>query len=94
MHRYEKRVFYQDEGDQEDACNVNRHGGERILYIERSLCQDSQLRTSTYTTDPVCVELTTAQFIQRTLGSFVKERDASIVWRFWTEPAIHCPDRQ
>lgn len=38
--------------------------------------------------------LTSAQFTERTPGSFVEERDASIVWRFWTGPTDDCPDRQ
>lgn len=40
------------------------------------------------------VRLTVAQFTERTPGSFVEEREASIVWRFWTGPTDDCPDRQ
>ena len=28
------------------------------------------------------------------MGSFVEERDASIVWCFWTGRTVHCLDRQ
>ena len=40
------------------------------------------------------VRLTHFQFTECTPGSFVEERDASIVWRFWTGPTDDCPDRQ
>ncbi|KAH0834220.1 glycosyltransferase family 20 protein [Lanmaoa asiatica] len=33
-------------------------------------------------------------FTERTPGSFVEEREASIVWRFWTGPTDDCPNRQ
>jgi hypothetical protein len=59
-----------------------------------ALYRDSRLRTSAYTTDPVCVGLTTAQFIECTSGAFVEERDTSIVSHFWTGPTDDCPDRQ
>lgn len=34
------------------------------------------------------------QFTERTPGAFVEEREASIVWRFWTGPETDSPDRQ
>lgn len=35
------------------------------------------------------------QFSERTPGSWVEERGASVVWRFWTgAPDDSCPDRQ
>ncbi|KAJ7748550.1 alpha,alpha-trehalose-phosphate synthase [Mycena maculata] len=41
-----------------------------------------------------CVEILN-YFTERTPGSFVEERQASIVWRFWTgEPLEDCGDRQ
>ncbi|KAF8439720.1 glycosyltransferase family 20 protein [Boletus edulis BED1] len=40
-----------------------------------------------------CVEILN-YFTERTPGSFVEEREASIVWRFWTGPTDDCPDRQ
>jgi len=41
-----------------------------------------------------CVEILN-YFTERTPGSWVEERDASVVWRFWTgEPDNSCPDRQ
>ena len=78
-HRYVKRVFYQDEGDQatEVASNVDQHGGESKFYMGRALYRNSQLRTSTHTTDPVCVGLTYSQFTKRLPASFVHKRDAS-----------------
>ncbi|KAL4262681.1 glycosyltransferase 20 family protein [Pleurotus pulmonarius] len=33
-------------------------------------------------------------FTERTPGAFVEEREASIVWRFWTGPETDSPDRQ
>ena len=54
---------------------MDRHGGESKLYMERALYRDFQLRTSTYSTGPVCVGLTTAQPTQRKPGSFAEERD-------------------
>jgi trehalose 6-phosphate synthase/phosphatase len=32
------------------------------------------------------------QFTERTPGSFIEEREASIVWRFWTGSLIDCSD--
>ncbi|KAJ7456515.1 alpha,alpha-trehalose-phosphate synthase [Mycena latifolia] len=41
-----------------------------------------------------CIEILN-YFTERTPGSFVEEREASIVWRFWTgETADDCGDRQ
>ena len=34
------------------------------------------------------------QFTERTPGSFIEEREASIVWRFWTGPLDDCADLQ
>lgn len=34
------------------------------------------------------------QFTERTPGSFVEEREASVVWRFWCGEPDNCPDRQ
>ncbi|GBE87033.1 Putative alpha,alpha-trehalose-phosphate synthase [UDP-forming] 100 kDa [Sparassis crispa] len=39
-----------------------------------------------------CLEILN-YFTERTPGSFIEEREASIVWRFWTEPD-HLSDRQ
>jgi trehalose 6-phosphate synthase/phosphatase len=33
-------------------------------------------------------------FTERTPGAFVEEREASVVWRFWTGPTDECADRQ
>jgi len=33
-------------------------------------------------------------FTERTPGAFVEEREASVVWRFWTGPTDDCSDRQ
>lgn len=41
----------------------------------------------------LCVEILN-YFTERTPGSFVEEREASIVWRFWTGPTDDCSDRQ
>ncbi|KAG2135397.1 glycosyltransferase family 20 protein [Suillus bovinus] len=41
----------------------------------------------------LCVEILN-YFTERTPGSFVEEREASVVWRFWTGPTDDCPDRQ
>lgn len=38
--------------------------------------------------------ITTRQFGERTPGSFIEERGASMVWRFWTGEGIDHPDRQ
>ncbi len=35
-----------------------------------------------------------SQFTERTPGSFIEEREASVVWRFWTGPTDDCADRQ
>jgi len=35
-----------------------------------------------------------AQFTERTPGSLIEEREASIVWRFWTGPTDDSADRQ
>jgi hypothetical protein len=78
-----------DEGNQEDARDGDRHSGKSKLYVKRG---DFPLRTSTHTADPICVGLTAAQFTERPPGSFVEERDTSIVWRFWTRPTDDCPD--
>ncbi|KAK7064651.1 Alpha,alpha-trehalose-phosphate synthase [Favolaschia claudopus] len=41
-----------------------------------------------------CVEIL-SYFTERTPGAFVEEREASVVWRFWTgEPTDDCADRQ
>ncbi|CCM06307.1 uncharacterized protein FIBRA_08558 [Fibroporia radiculosa] len=40
-----------------------------------------------------CLEILN-YFTERTPGSFVEERDASIVWRFWTDPDEPSSDRQ
>ncbi|KAH7922278.1 glycosyltransferase family 20 protein [Leucogyrophana mollusca] len=40
-----------------------------------------------------CVEILN-YFTERTPGSFVEEREASVVWRFWTGPTDDCSDRQ
>jgi trehalose 6-phosphate synthase/phosphatase len=40
-----------------------------------------------------CIEILN-YFTERTPGSFVEEREASIVWRSWTGPTEDCPDRQ
>ncbi len=37
---------------------------------------------------------TSFQFGERTPGSFVEEREASIVWRFWTEKSSSAGDHQ
>ncbi len=34
------------------------------------------------------------QFSERTPGSFIEERGASVVWRFWTGETMDHPDRQ
>jgi trehalose 6-phosphate synthase complex regulatory subunit len=34
------------------------------------------------------------KFTERTPGSFIEERAASIVWRFWTGPIDYSADRQ
>ncbi|KAG1750509.1 glycosyltransferase family 20 protein [Suillus paluster] len=41
----------------------------------------------------LCVEILN-YFTERTPGSFVEEREASVVWRFWTGPTDDCSDRQ
>lgn len=41
----------------------------------------------------LCVEILN-YFTERTPGSFVQEREASVVWRFWTGPTDDCSDRQ
>ncbi|KAG1793553.1 glycosyltransferase family 20 protein [Suillus plorans] len=41
----------------------------------------------------LCVEILN-YFTERTPGSFVEEREASVVWRFWTGPTDDCADRQ
>jgi len=33
------------------------------------------------------------QFTERTPGSFIEEREASMVWRFWTGETMDHPDR-
>ena len=38
--------------------------------------------------------MTSAQFTERAPGSFIEERDAPIVWGFWTGPTDDCPYRQ
>ncbi|KAF9241274.1 glycosyltransferase family 20 protein [Melanogaster broomeanus] len=40
-----------------------------------------------------CIEILN-YFTERTPGSFVEEREASIIWRFWTGPTDDCSDRQ
>ncbi|EGO28773.1 glycosyltransferase family 20 protein [Serpula lacrymans var. lacrymans S7.9] len=40
-----------------------------------------------------CVEILN-YFTERTPGAFVEEREASVVWRFWTGPVTDCADRQ
>ncbi|KIK68474.1 glycosyltransferase family 20 protein [Collybiopsis luxurians FD-317 M1] len=40
-----------------------------------------------------CLEILN-YFSERTPGSFVEEREASVVWRFWTGPSEDSPDRQ
>ncbi|KIK93311.1 glycosyltransferase family 20 protein [Paxillus rubicundulus Ve08.2h10] len=40
-----------------------------------------------------CIEILN-YFTERTPGSFLEEREASIVWRFWTGPIDDCSDRQ
>ncbi|KIJ64234.1 glycosyltransferase family 20 protein [Hydnomerulius pinastri MD-312] len=40
-----------------------------------------------------CIEILN-YFTERTPGSFVEEREASVVWRFWTGPTDDCSDRQ
>jgi trehalose 6-phosphate synthase/phosphatase len=41
-----------------------------------------------------CVEILN-YFSERTPGSWIEEREASVVWRFWTgAPDDSCPDRQ
>lgn len=54
--------------------------------------RDSQLCTSP-SRGRFC-RLTFVQFTERTPGSFVEERETSVVWRFWTGPTDDCPDRQ
>ncbi|KAG1873862.1 glycosyltransferase family 20 protein [Suillus subluteus] len=41
----------------------------------------------------LCVEILN-YFTERTPGSFVEEREASVVWRFWSGPTDDCSDRQ
>lgn len=41
----------------------------------------------------LCVEILN-YFTERTPGSFVEEREASVVWRFWTGPTDDSSDRQ
>jgi trehalose 6-phosphate synthase/phosphatase len=41
-----------------------------------------------------CIEILN-YFSERTPGSWIEEREASVVWRFWTgAPDDSCPDRQ
>ncbi|CAL1697859.1 unnamed protein product [Somion occarium] len=40
-----------------------------------------------------CLEIL-QYFTERTPGSFIEEREASIVWRFWTGPSDNSSDRQ
>ena len=68
-------------------ANLNSRKGPYIEVL-------NYLSTSTHCIDPVRVGLTTAQFTERAQGSFVEERGASIVWRFWSGPTGDCPDRQ
>ncbi|KAG1751823.1 hypothetical protein EDB19DRAFT_1903777 [Suillus lakei] len=39
----------------------------------------------------LCVEILN-YFTERTPGSFVEEREVSVVWRFWTGPTDDCSD--
>ncbi|EDR09311.1 alpha,alpha-trehalose-phosphate synthase [Laccaria bicolor S238N-H82] len=40
-----------------------------------------------------CLEMLN-YFTERTPGSFIEERQASVVWRFWTGETVECQDRQ
>ncbi|KAJ8489164.1 hypothetical protein ONZ45_g13684 [Pleurotus djamor] len=40
-----------------------------------------------------CLEILN-YFTERTPGAFIEEREASLVWRFWTGPITDSPDRQ
>ncbi|KAH7882668.1 glycosyltransferase family 20 protein [Phlebopus sp. FC_14] len=46
-----------------------------------------------FTWKSACVEILN-YFTERTPGSFVEEREASVVWRYWTGPTDDCSDRQ
>ncbi|KAF7320108.1 Alpha,alpha-trehalose-phosphate synthase [Mycena kentingensis (nom. inval.)] len=81
---------------------MNGHGGRRSgpdlapVNIAASLPGGwiSMVSTFNLTWKSSCVEILN-YFTERTPGSFVEEREASIVWRFWTgETMKDCGDRQ
>jgi hypothetical protein len=55
---------------------------------------DFAIRAFIYSLDPLILMHMHIKFMERTPGSFIEERAASIVWRFWTGPIDDSADRQ
>ena len=97
-------MLYQDarggEWDQRQREDVRRgvdqHGVQLQPDMEECLSRDSELCTSSLFAVRLrrsLIRIPFHQFGERTPGSFIEERGASMVWRFWTGDTDH-PDRQ
>lgn len=71
---------------------MGQHGLKLQPHMEERLPRDPELRTSPLPSSTTSLTVFCFQFTERTPGSFVEERDASVVWRFWTGAIAAGPD--